>query len=148
MKTNIKNTWRLLTVTASLALAATLWLPGATAADKPMKTMKGAEHQLMLSGIKTEAEADALKPGDSVAMACAKCKSVVVERVTLEKGHIRTVTAFEKHACPGCGGTVEVVGHGKNKTDVRTHTCSKCGDDSAFCCATKPGAGTKGMEKK
>ena len=35
------------------------------------------------------------------------------------------------------------------KKDIITHTCSKCGGESAFCCATKPGGGkTKGMEEK
>ena len=42
-------------------------------------------------------------------MVCAKCKSVVVERVNVEKGHIKTVTVGEKHMCPGCKSTIEVV---------------------------------------
>jgi len=136
----------------AMAMALTAWLPTtASAADetKPMKPMKGGEHLLMLQGINTEAQAEALKPGDSLAMVCAKCKSVTVENVNIEKGHIKTVTLGEKHLCPGCGGTIEIVGQGKGKTEVRKHTCSKCGDDSAFCCATKPGSGaTKGMEKE
>lgn len=133
--------------TAILSIVSATWI--ANAAEKKMKPMKGSEHLMMLNSVNTEEQVEALKPGDSVAMACAKCKSVMVEHVTIQKGHIKTVTVGEKHACPGCGGTIEVVGHGKAKTDVRTHTCSKCGDDSAFCCATKPGSGaTKGMEKK
>lgn len=138
---------------AAVAIAmATAWLPiTASGADetKPMKPMKGGEHLMMLNQINTPAQAQDLKPGDSIAMVCSKCKSVAVEHVNIEKGHIRTVTVGEKHICPGCGGQIEVVGHGKQKHDVVTHTCSKCGDDSAFCCATKPGSGaTKGMEKE
>ncbi|MBI3879281.1 MAG: hypothetical protein HY301_04365 [Verrucomicrobia bacterium] len=140
MKTIIPNTWKALALTAGLALAVAASLPGALAADKPMK---GGQHQLMLSGIDTEAQAQALKAGDSIAMACAKCKSVIVERVTVEKGHVQTLGAMEKHLCPGCGGSIEAVGHGKAKTDVVKHTCSKCGDDSAFCCGPKAG-----MDKK
>ena len=34
------------------------------------------------------------------------------------------------------------------KVSEYVHTCIKCGDDSAFCCTTQPGAGpTKGMKK-
>ena len=130
---------------AALVLAASL--PIAASAAEPMKPMKGGEHLMMLNHINTPAQAEELQPGDSMAMVCTKCKSVAVEHVTIEKGHIRTVTVGEKHLCPGCGGHIEVVGHGKQKTDVVTHTCSKCGDDSAFCCATKAGSGASmGMQ--
>ena len=46
---------------------------------------------------------------------------------------------------------VGVEGHGLDKQNHGTvkHVCKSCGDDSAFCCATKRGGGaTKGMEKK
>ncbi len=120
-----------------------------TSTSDQMKPMKGGEHQMMLNHIDTAAQAEALKPGDSIAMVCTMCKSVAVEHVNIEKGHIRPVTVGEKHLCPGCGGNIEVVGHGKGKRDVVTHTCSKCGDNSAFCCATKPGSSaTMGMEKE
>lgn len=127
-----------------LALAASL--PGsANAADQ----VKGGERQLNLLGIKTRADAEALKPGDTVAMVCSKCQTVFIERVTTEKGHLKTLTPGTTHACAGCNSTIEVVGHGKAKTDVVKHVCKACGDNSAFCCATKPGDGaTKGMDKK
>ena len=101
-------------------------------------------------GIKTKAEADALKPGDTIAMVCAKCKSVMVHNVTTEKGHVKVMTIGEKHLCPGCSTYIKVVGAGKlgAKDEVR-HVCEKCGDESVFCCATGPGSGTtKGMEEK
>jgi hypothetical protein len=42
-----------------------------------------------------------------------------------------------------------VVGHAKGDITELKHSCKACGDDSAFCCATKPGGGaTKGMEKE
>lgn len=48
-----------------------------------------------------------------------------------------------------CSGTVEVTGQRMDKKEVVKHTCSKCGGESAFRCATKPGEGkTKGMEGK
>ena len=122
---------------------------GVSGGVKAAEQMKGGPHLKHLVGIKTQAESEALKPGDTMAMVCAKCKSVVMHNVTTEKGHIKTMAVGEKHLCPGCDSTIEVIGTGKGKHDVVKHVCGKCGDDSAFCCATKPGTGaTKGMEKK
>jgi hypothetical protein len=130
----------------AMAVAIAVWLPNTTYAAEQMK---GAEHLLHLQGIKTKAEADSLKPGDTIAMVCTKCKTVIIERVTVEKGHIKHVTPGEKHLCTGCNTYIKVVGTGKGAKDEVKHVCEGCGDDSAFCCATKPGSGaTKGMEKK
>ena len=109
----------------------------------------GGTKLLELSSIKTQAEVEALKPGDTIAMVCSKCKTVQISYVTTEsKDHVKLLRPGEKHTCPGCKSTMEVVGHGKAKTDVVTHVCQSCGDASAFCCATKPGSGaTKGMAK-
>ncbi len=138
MKTNIIMT------TLITCAAFTLAFTG-NAADQ----MKGGEHLLHLQGIKTRAEAEALKPGDSMAMVCTKCKTVMIERVTVEKGHISHLTTGQKHLCPGCNTYITVVGTGKGAKDEVKHVCEGCGDDSAFCCATKPGTGaTKGMSKE
>jgi len=133
----------------AMGLALGLWLPTQMqAADQ----VKGAEKLMQLNRITTPAQAEALKPGDSVVMVCAKCKSVMMHNVTTEKGHIKIMTVGEKHLCPGCNTTIETVGVGKGPNgahDVVKHVCKACGDDSVFCCATKPGSGaTKGMEKK
>ena len=128
----------------ALALLASLAL-GARAADQ----VKGGERLLQFNSITTPAEAEALKPGDAMAMVCTKCKSVMVHYVNTEKGHIKTMTVGEKHLCTGCKSTIEVVGTGKAKTDAVKHVCKACGEGSVFCCATKPGAGsTPGMEAK
>jgi hypothetical protein len=109
--------------------------------------MKGAQ-MLMMKQITTPAEAEALKPGDAITMVCTKCKSVMFHNVTTQKGHIQVMTVGQKHLCPGCDSTITVVGTGKGKRGEVRHTCAKCGDDSVFCCATKPGEGkTHGMEK-
>ncbi len=103
----------------------------------------------MLNEIKTREQAEALKPGDTIAMVCTKCKSVMVHNVTTEKGHIQVMTVGEKHLCPGCNTYITVVGVGHGAKNEVKHVCEKCGEDSVFCCATKPGSGsTKGMEKK
>ena len=145
-------------VAIAMALAASLPGTTASAADetKPMKPMKGGEHMLMLNKIETKAEVDALKSDDSIAMVCAKCKTVYVTRVKqgvkgaqilMEGGQPKELIGT--HACSGCNSTMEITGHGKGKETVLKHSCKACGDDSAFCCATQPGSGaTKGMEKE
>lgn len=147
MKRNTKICKSTLGVVFALALAA--WLPGTVRAQEPMKPMKGGEHLMMLTHINTTNQAEDLKPGDTIAMVCAKCKSVMVHNVTTEKGHIQVMTVGEKHLCPGCNSTITVVGAGKGKKNEVKHTCEKCGDNSVFCCATKPGSNpTKGMEEE
>ena len=141
-------------VASALAMAA--WLPNLARAAEQMKAMKGGEHLLMLQGINTKQEADALKTDDTIAMVCAKCKTVWVTRVKqgtkgaqllMEGGQPKELIGT--HACVGCKSTIEVVGVQKGAHTELKHSCKACGDDSAFCCATKPGSGsTKGMEKK
>ena len=133
----------------AFALTLVAWLPGTAHAQEPMKPMKGGEHLVMLTHINTTNQAEELKPGDSIAMVCTKCKSVMVHNVTTEKGHIQVMTVGEKHLCPGCNSMITVVGVGKGKKNEVKHTCEKCGDNSVFCCATKPGSNpTKGMDEE
>jgi len=109
-----------------------------------MKPMKGGEHQLMLQEVKTTQEADALKTGDTMAMVCAKCKTVWTTRVKqgvkgaqilAEGGQPKELIG--SHACNGCNSTLTVVGVQKGAHTELKHSCKVCGDDSAFCCATK-----------
>lgn len=132
--------------TIILAVAAATWLPGSARAED-MKPMKGAEHLMMLNSITTPEQVEALKPGDTIAMACPKCKTIIVEKVTTEKGHIKLVTPGENHLCSGCNTYIVTVGVGKNAKNELKHVCKACGSDSVFCCATSPEAKpTKGME--
>lgn len=142
----------------AIMIAFAAWFPTtANAAEetKPMKPMKGGEHMLMQS-VTTKQQVDALKPGDSVAMVCAKCKTVWVTRVKqgvkgaqLLNEHGLATELIGTHDCKGCNSKLTVVGHAKGDLVELKHTCGACGDDSAFCCATKPGSGaTKGMEKE
>ena len=138
------------------AFAVTAWLPTTVDAAEQMKPMKGGEHLLMLQGINTKQDVDALKSGDTIAMVCAKCKTVWVTRVKqgvkgaqMLSEHGQPTEIIGTHACAGCKSTLTVVGHAKGDITELKHSCKACGDDSAFCCATKPGTGaTKGMEKK
>lgn len=122
------------------ALIATI--SGAQAAD----SMKGAERLMHLNRITTQAEAEALKPGDTIAMACAKCKSAIVMQVTPEAKHLTKMVPGSRHLCPGCQSYIEVKGQGKGARQTIKHVCKACGSSSAYCCATKSGsAATEGM---
>lgn len=135
-----------ITLIAVMLAAAMTWLPGSIRAEE-MKSMKGAEHLMMLTAVTTPEEAVALKPGDTIAMACAKCKTIIVEKVAEEKGHINLMTPGEKHLCSGCQTTIVTVGMGKNSHNELKHVCNACGSDMVFCCATSTNTmTTKGME--
>ena len=139
MKTNRNILSNISLLSLALALAIGMWLPGAVCAAEEMKEM----HSISMNQIKTQAEAEALKPGDSISMACNSCKNVTVMTVTSGTEHIKLMTIGEKHECPLCKGTVTVVGTGKGegKNQEVKHVCSKCGEDAMFVCASKPGSG-------
>ena len=140
----------------ALAMAASLPLTAGAADDtKPMKPMKGGEHLRMLNKVETKEQAEAVKPDDTFAMVCGKCKTVYVTRVKQGTKGAQLLMGsapaalIGTHACAGCGGTWTITGVGKGATTELKHSCSACGDDSGFCCSTKPGSGaTKGMDKK
>ena len=130
----------------SVAMAMAVWMPVTTRAAEP----EHAQYPMMMNQIKTQAEAEALKPGDSISMTCNSCKYVMVMPVTTENEHIKMTTVGEKHTCASCEGSVEVTatGKGEGKNAEVKHVCSKCGDDAMFVCASKPGSGKmKDMEK-
>jgi hypothetical protein len=110
----------------------------------------------MLNRIESTQDLNALETDDSIAMVCAKCKTVWVTRVKqgvkgaeILMANGQPTAIIGNHACAGCNSTLEVTGHGRGKEAVLKHTCSACGDDSAFCCATTKNARpTAGMEKR
>ncbi len=89
-----------------------------------------------------------LQPDEEVAMACAKCKSIAVttrRQLTTKPsgGTVEEIRIVDQ--CPGCGGVMTVRG---DKQTQMVHACSKCGENSAFCCVTmKGGPPTPGMKK-
>jgi hypothetical protein len=119
------------------------------------EVQKGAQRLMPLQNLKTVGDVEALQRDDTVAMACAKCQTIYVAKVVntakgaeIQAAGGKPVQVIGTHACAGCNSTMEIVGHGKAKESKLTHTCKACGDESAFCCATKSGQPTKGMEKK
>ena len=117
----------------ALAVAFAAWLPAAA---------RAAEGEMMhMRHIMTQAQAEALQPGDAMSMTCIKCKTITIQRVTKSHAHVKMMAVGEKVKC-SCGGTVEVVatGKGEGKNAEVKHVCSKCGDDSMFC-STVQGSG-------
>ena len=143
MKTLIQRT-RLAMVVTIIALVE--FFPALTKADAPS--------DLVNSILRSHAQAAKVPKGETVAMVCAKCQTVLLSKVDSTKVFLGWFHSKAKHECPGCGGEfsmkdVPAGQGGKLSVSEYVHTCSKCGDDSAFCCTTKRGEGpTKGMEKE
>jgi hypothetical protein len=87
--------------------------------------------------IRTQKEAQAIKPGDTMALVCGACKTVNLAEYKSDwpnpKGTPRWIEIGTKHTCENCSGEITIV-KGKT-TDTMQHNCSKCDDDAAFCCA-------------
>ncbi|QEG35796.1 hypothetical protein [Bythopirellula goksoeyrii] len=117
-------------------LLAVSWSVTVQGADEDHGANSG-QHVMHMNHISTQAEAEALKPGDAIAMACSMCKHVMVQHVTNDNSHVTLMTKGQKHKCV-CGGTVTVMGtsKGQGKYEEVKHVCSKCGDDVMFVCAT------------
>ena len=100
-------------------------------------TAKGGANKLM--SLKTVGDVEALKTGDVVVMACAKCDTITETRLQHSpKGTGgATETKAAMHTCPGCSSKWEVDGHGKAKTEKMTHVCSHCGAKGAVCAVRK-----------
>lgn len=111
---------------------------------------KGGERLQKFGAVKTVEDLHNLEPGDTMAMACPKCKDVTIWVVDKSiKGAQKDPKAIQQHMCPGCAEVFTTVGMGKAKTDVVKHVCKKCGSTEAFCCVKKKGAkATEGMGEK
>ena len=143
MRATITRT-RLTVVVTALGLAGLL--PTPTRAEPPP--------DFVSSILRNQQQAAKVPKGQTVAMACTKCRTVLLSDANTKKGFLGWFQSDTKHECPGCGvefsmKDVPAGQGGKVSVSEYVHTCTKCGDDSAFCCATKPGTGaTKGMEKE
>lgn len=105
-----------------------------------------------------------LKKGDAIAMACAKCKTVLYRPVRTSAwlyrpwvspgvagyySNQRERLPFQWHSCPGCKSTITITGTWLNQKETVKHTCELSGVDSVFCCATRREAPpTEGMLSK
>lgn len=121
----------------AIAVAFTLFsfLPAVHAADQ----VKGGERMMqMMKPIKTAEDAQAVKDGDMVAMACPKCKAITFSYVDRSgRGANKEVKTTSKDACPGCETKIVTTGVGKAAKNEIQHTCKQCGSHDAFCCVLK-----------
>jgi hypothetical protein len=146
MKTRIEAAMaRICCFTVAVAFLAGVASAGAGEA----KTARGGASDLMqLKPIKTPADVAAIKPGDTVMMACPKCKTIYVTRIEKENkpGKTREVPT-SVHTCPGCENKIALKGHGRTAKEEIVHVCKQCGSKDAFCCVMKGDrAPTKGMD--
>ncbi len=86
--------------------------------------------------IQNRAQAEKLREGSVVALACVKCQNLKVASVDEKKRFLSWFSPYEKHGCASCGGKLiqrpsSAAGHLE-----MIHTCTKCGDNSAFTCAS------------
>ena len=88
---------------------------------------------------KAKAAAQAAKPADTPAMACASCKTTDVRDSKYVgpggKGHMEWFTVGTKHSCSACGGAVTTV-RGKTTNDMTANCpiCAKAKAANAACC--------------
>lgn len=156
------------------ALLAIVVLAGcASSGGKPAVRVTEEKQYIRLHHVQDTSQPLALKKGDAVAMACAKCKTVLYRPVTAsttsfyqpwtrsgpglpgysysgwqrERGSMQDW--FQRHYCPGCKSTITTTGSWLNSKETVKHSCDVCGSDSVFCCATsKVTPPAEGMEKK
>jgi hypothetical protein len=87
--------------------------------------------------IRSQADVDALKTGDTLIMTCAHCKAgsmITYSSDPASPGHVKWMQAGNEKPCAHCGGTMKTVKVG-DKTKL---VCSKCGD-MGFVTAYKTG---------
>ena len=78
-------------------------------------------------------------PEGKVALACKDCKTVSEKSGADKKGILSWFSSENTHGCSGCGGkvTIKPIAGGKVPgIPEYTHTCSKCGDNSAYTCSS------------
>ena len=97
---------------AAVALLMAAPTPSKAADDNIAASPKTRQLLSELKPVKTKADVAALKPGDTIAVACSHCKAIWVS-VVPEKGAEKLVK-FQ----------------GEDKVE-----CKKCGSPDAFCCA-------------
>ncbi|MEM6467968.1 MAG: hypothetical protein AAF802_00255 [Planctomycetota bacterium] len=144
-------------VVASIMLATVITFAGLANAQDHKHDSHGKNHDhahamkmTKMTHIKTRAEAEALKPGDSIAMVCSMCKIVTVYPVGNDKSHVEMMTVGNTHTCSSCSGKVTVKGTGKaeGRHQEVKHVCGKCGEDAMFVVATKAGDHEKHRQHK
>jgi hypothetical protein len=128
---------------STLALATAL-LAAFTLADVASAQTVGADGIVaspkLRAALNEKALSAALATVMDPAMACRKCADISVTEPRQAKGaEILAGTATKlvvKHTCGGCDTKLDVVGTGKAKQTVATHTCTAPAANNRTCCET------------
>ena len=86
--------------------------------------------------INSAKDAKALPGTANVMLACSGCKTI---RPLNRKGIMAWFSTKVQHDCPACGGKLKFTGGVPGKTAGSrryVHTCSHCGNVSAYVCAS------------
>jgi Na+-translocating ferredoxin:NAD+ oxidoreductase RNF subunit RnfB len=112
-------------------------LLGAAVATLNITAFAGPGPQDYSQHVRTLEEAKKLGPATKVAFACKSCKTF--SPIEKRKTFFSWFAPDQTHGCDGCGGkvTVRSIPGGKPQSvTVFSHVCTKCGDKSAYTCAT------------
>ena len=75
------------------------------------------------------------------AMACPKCADIRIAKISPQAKGAEILTGTKQvtylHACTGCDTKLTLVGQGKAKHTVATHTCSMEAASTPGCCTSK-----------
>jgi len=83
--------------------------------------------------LQTAEQAKAVPVKATVMMACGGCKTITPVD---QKGILAWFSTKVQHDCPSCGGKVTFRGEKTGGGTTYTHTCSMCGNASAYVCAS------------
>lgn len=129
---------KLNTLRLSLAIGAAMLTSSAIAGPGP-----GTWPTTFPTHVKTKEQAmKCCLPKEKVALACKDCKTVSEKGGEDKKGILGWFKADSTHGCSGCGGKITVHEIPGGKVPALTeykHICTKCGDRSAYICATHKG---------
>jgi hypothetical protein len=117
MKTN--KTYPVIAIAAALLMALSSF-PAKAGSTSSLEVLRTAE------------QAKALPEKANVMMACAGCQTI---QPVEKKGLLSWFSTKQKHDCPACGGKVTFRTEKTGGGAKFTHTCSMCGDASAYVCA-------------
>ena len=118
--------------TPKVLLLTAIMIVGAAFNTSELPPGKTGEYQ----SINSAKEAKALPDRANVMLACSGCKTI---RPLDRKGVMAWFSTKVQHDCPACGGKLKFTGGVPGKTAGSrryVHTCSHCGNVSAYVCAS------------
>jgi len=125
---------------ATATIAAFALAGGASAQDKAAGDDGIAASPKVRQALNEKAASATITTAKVAAMACPKCKDFTVTEVNRQAKGAEIMTGaasklVNKHTCGACDVKLDVVGSGKAKQTVATHTCTAAVANNLTCCA-------------